>query len=127
MTLYVSLALFRRASQDTFMPPRKEACDSLTQARKAAARYWTNRMTAGDKIQRIYVFSVSRGLIEVSECKPRDGRTNMWVNYMKQPGELAAEGHMAAALAELGVDVDRAPTPLPDVLEVNGVVYRREI
>lgn len=127
MAIFVSLALFKRAGQLTYRPPRIEASDSLTQARKAAARFWTANITDPDKIQRVYVLSVDRGLIQVSECKPRDGKANLWVNYMKQPGELAAEAHMAAGLSELGVDVESAPTPLPDVLEINGVVYRREI
>lgn len=127
MTIYVSLALFKRAGQLTFRPPRKEAPGSLTQARKAAARFWSAAIVDPDKIQRVYVLSVNRGLIEVSECKPRGGRSNFWVSYTKQPGELAAESHMAAALTELGVDVESAPLPLPDVLEVNGVLYRREI
>lgn len=127
MTLYVSLAVFKRGGQLTFRPPRKEAPDTLTQARKAAARFWAATIVDPDKIQRVYVLSVNRSLIEVSECKPSGGRSNLWINYAKQPGELAQEGHFAAALSELGIDIERAPAPLPDVLEVNGVVYRREI
>jgi hypothetical protein len=127
MTLYVSLAVFKRNGVPTFRPPRKEAPDTLTQARKAAARYWSASIVEPDKIHAIYVMAVNRGLIDVSECNPRVARRSPWVSYTKQAGELAEEGHFAAALTELGIDIERAPSPLPDVLEVNGVLYRREI
>lgn len=127
MTLHVSVALFRRDGRPTFKTPRKEASDNITQARKAAARFWRGNIRDPDKLQRIFVVSASGNAISVSECTERTGLTNRWTEQALSAAQANEQPHLAVCLTELGIDPDRAPPPMPDVLEINGVVYRREI
>lgn len=123
MTLFVSVALFRREGRMTFRAPRKEANSEITQARKSASRYWNNMIREPDKLAKVIVVNCTGQIVQVSE---HDGGRR-WVDYNMGLAEAAAQPHLAACLGELGVDAEKAPPALPDVLEINGVVYRREI
>ncbi len=126
MTTHVSVALFRRNGQMTFKPPRKEAGDNVTQARKSAARFWRGNIQDPDKLDRIVVVTTAGSVVTVSERNAKSDRSK-WVETRMTPRQASGFPHIAACLAELGVDPNRTPPEIPDVLEINGIVYRREI
>lgn len=123
MTLYASAALFRRDGRMTFRSPRKEASAIVTQARKSASRFWRNSVRDPDKLAKVVVVSCQDNVAHVAEHT--GGR--QWVEYAMTVSEAAQQPHLAACLVELGVDAAKAPPALPDTLEINGIVYRREI
>lgn len=123
MTLFASAALFRRDGRMTFKAPRKEATPIVTQARKSASRFWRSAIQEPDKLAKIVVVSCHDRTVHIAEHS--GGRR--WVEYALPVAEAAQQPHLAACLIELGVDVTKAPPALPDTLEINGVIYRREI
>jgi hypothetical protein len=123
MTPFASVALFRRDGGTVFKAPRKEPCQDKTQARKAASRFWRGNITEPDVLAKIILVHAAGRMIHISERATAGG----WVNYSLDPTEAAKAPHLAACLAELGIDLASAPPPMPDVLEINGVIYRREI
>lgn len=128
MTPFASVALFRRDGKMTFKAPRKEAPNTETQARKASARYWNGAIRSPDKLVKTILVRVRPGaaivdIAERSTARPREP----WVVFAVDLSEAMKQPHLAACLAELGVDTSAAPAPMPDVLEVNGIIYRREI
>ena len=129
MTLFVSVPLFKRAGQMTFRPPRKEVSDSSTHARKTAARFWAAAIREPDKLAKVFVVSANSLKITIAERSftATGNRWNPWVEYTMTPAEAAAQPHLAVCLAELCIDPAKAPPPLPDVVEINGAIYRREI
>lgn len=129
MSLFVSVALFRRNGQPTFRPPRKEASDTSTHARKTAARFWGGAIQEPDKLTKVFVVRADSIRVTVAERSftASSNRWNPWVEYALTPAEAADQPHIAACLAELGIDPTKAPPPLPDVIEINGAIYRREI
>ncbi|TIW56703.1 MAG: hypothetical protein E5V54_11330 [Mesorhizobium sp.] len=124
MTPFASVALIRRNGQIVFRPPRKERPADVTQARKAAMRYWAGHLATGDALVRVILVREFAGKLEISERGPAD--TN-WKGYSREIAGAEAEPHIAACLGELGIDASAAMPPLPDVLNINGFVYRREI
>ena len=129
MTTYTSVPLFLRNGQLTFRPPRKEASDSSTHARKAAARFWNGAIQEPDKLSKVFVVRADSRRVIVSERSftATGNRWNPWLERSMTVAEAEAQPHLAACLAELGLDPAKAPPPMPDVLEINGVIYRREI
>lgn len=128
MTPFASTALFKRNGQSTFFPPRKEISAPATQARKSASRHWNNRMGENDRLSKIILVQCTGQLIYVAERSyTANGPARNWVEYHISHADALAQGHLAACLKELGVDPSRAPAPMPDTLEINGVIYRREI
>ena len=129
MTLFVSVPLFRRNGQSTYRAPRKEASGSSTHARKTAARFWNAAVREPDKLLKVFVVSADGYRVSVSERSftATGNRWNPWIEQIMTPVQAAAHPHLAACLAELGIDPSKAPPPMPDVLEINGVIYRREI
>lgn len=127
MTLFASIALFRRGGEIVFKPPRKEPSDTRTQARKSAARFWNGNITEPDVLSKVILVEAGGPLIRISERAVTGGRDRPWVDFHLHPGEAAKQSHIAACLAELGVDPESGPPPLPETLEINGVIYRREI
>lgn len=126
MTPFASVAMFKRAGKTMFLPPRKELVADATQARKAASRYWNNRITGDDVLTRVVLVRASGPLIEISErAYTAAGPSRNWLTYTADAAD--AVGHIRACLAELGVDPERAPPPMPETLEINGILYRREI
>ncbi|MDK2769951.1 MAG: hypothetical protein KYX69_19810 [Sphingomonas sp.] len=123
MTPFASVALFRRNGSVVFKAPRKESSAEKTQARKSASRFWSGSIVEPDKLTKLVVLAVGGGLVLIGERQP--GRA--WMEYRMTPAEAAKQPHLAACLSELGVDADQAPPPLPDTLEINGAIYRREI
>ncbi len=123
MTLYASVALFRREGRMTFKAPRKEASGIVTQARKSASRFWNAAIQEPDKLMKTAVVHCTGNTAHIAE----NSGTRRWVEYKLSLAEAATQPHLAACLVELGVDAKKAPPPMPDVLEINGVVYRREI
>jgi hypothetical protein len=123
LTLFVSVALFSRNGQMTFKRPRKEVNQIVTQARKSASRFWNAAIIEPDRLLKVVVVCCHDGITHVSENT--GGRR--WVEYVKPYAEAAEEPHLAACLAELGVDPTKSPPAVPDVLEINGFIYRREI
>lgn len=124
---YASAALFRRNGQATYRPPRKEPFKDQTQARKAAARYWRGNITAPDKLLKIVLVSVDRQTVHVHERAHNASAEHPWTETRMQLAQAFEQTHIAACLHELGVDPETAPPVMPDVLEINGVIYRREI
>ncbi|TIR70166.1 MAG: hypothetical protein E5X15_26510 [Mesorhizobium sp.] len=124
MTPFASVALFRRNNGVVFKPPRKERPEDTTQARKAAMRYWAGHITAPDVLVKVILVREFAGKLEISERGPND--TN-WIGYDREIKGAEGEPHIAACMAELGIDASMAMPPLPDVLNINGFVYRREI
>ncbi len=127
MTPFLSIALFKRAGAVRFRPPRKEHGASITQARKAASRFWSGTLPDTDTLLKIIVAREIAGRLEISERDMTDGRDKPWVEYSQDVAHAAKEAHLAAILSGMGIDPASAPPPVPDVLIVNGFVYRREI
>ena len=123
MTAFATTALFRRNGQMTFRHPVKQVQDNITQARKSAARLWQGAIKAPDKLARIIVVHGDTQRIGLSERTPA-GR---WVETFIPATVAAEQPHLAACLKELGIDLASAPPSLPEVIEINGAIYRREI
>lgn len=124
MTPYASVALFRRNGSVVFKPPRKERPDEITQARKAAMRFWAGHMGNADVLVKVILVREVGGKLEISERAPSDP---LWKGYSREIRGAEGEPHIAACLGELGIDASAAPPPMPDVMTINGFVYRREI
>lgn len=125
MTPFVSVALIKRDGEIVFRRPRKERPDQATQARKAAARYWNRTLASDDRLIKVIVLRERAGIVEIGERASAD--PGPWVEYTTDVSEAFQSPHLAACLGELGIDADHAPPPVPDVLVINGAVYRREI
>lgn len=125
MTPYTSVALIRRDGQIVFKRPRKERPDEATQARKAAARYWRRTIATGDKLVKLIVLREFDGVIEIGERASAD--PGPWTEYTSSATDCMREPHLAACLAEIGISAEFTPPPVPDVLVINGQVYRRDI
>lgn len=121
---FVSTALFRREGAVLFRPPRKEFHRDPTQARKAAARFWNGAVKAPDLLRKIILVSRHGEKIEVAE---RIASERRWQVDRMSPREAEDIPYLAACMTELGVDPHRAQPPMPDILEINGVIYRRDI
>lgn len=122
MTPFASVALFRRNGSVVFKAPRKEASDTATQARKSASRFWSGNIQEPDKLTKIVLVQWIGKAAHVSE---RQGQH--WIEYRIDHAEALKQPHLAACLSELGIDPDNAPPTMPDTLEINGVIYKREI
>lgn len=127
MTLFASVALFKRGNGIVFKAARKEPNPNVTQARKSAARYWTGNIVEPDVLTKIVLVQVTGQLIYVAERATNSGRDRPWVEYHLQHADALKHSHIAACLAELGVDTTAAPPLMPETLEINGIIYRREI
>lgn len=127
MTLFASVALFQRGGKIVFKAPRKEPNTNRTQARKSAARYWRGNIAEPDVLSKVILVQACGDAITVSERAVNAGRDKPWTDIRLHPKEAAKQAHLAACLTELGVDPEAVPPPLPETLEINGVVYRREI
>ena len=128
MTLYASAAIFRRDGKNTYRPARKEASQISTQARKSAARHWANVIQDPDRLLKVFTVCQDGALLRVSE-RMFNGQVppRPWIERQMTVQEAADHPHLASCLAELGIDPQKSPPPMPDVLEINGVIYRREI
>lgn len=125
MPLFASVAMFRRNNGIVFLPPRKEPSDTATQARKSASRFWNGRAVNGDVLVKIALVETMGPLTAIHE---RDvSRDRPWVAYHRPHAEAAKQSHIAACLAELDIDPAEGPPAMPETLEINGVIYRREI
>lgn len=122
MTPFASVALYRRKTGVVFKPPRLERPYDLTQARKAAMRFWAGNASADEILDTVFVIREVDGRLEISA---RTGST--WIKMAADISRAAREPHLNAAMEELGIDIAAAPPPIPDVLTINGFVYRRDI
>jgi len=127
MPLYASVCLFRRNGQTTYRPPRKEPFEQQAQARKAAAKYWRGNIQEPDRLDRVVLVNVDRTTVHVAERPKSASIGRPWVEHSMQIAEALEQPHLAACLAELGIDAERAPVVMPEILEVNGIIYRREL
>ncbi|MGJ5032290.1 hypothetical protein ACQR1I_36010 [Bradyrhizobium sp. HKCCYLS2038] len=127
MTPFASVALFRRDGATVFKAPRKEPSGHKTQARKSASRFWRGNIGGADVLTKIVLVQQSGSAIQIAERATVNGQDRPWVEYRLDHAEALKAPHLAACLAELGVDPSAAPPAMPDVLEINGVIYRREI
>lgn len=123
MTPYASVALYKRNGAIVFRPPRKERPDSATHARKAAMRYWRGMASKSDQLVRVIVAREFDGRLEIAE---RTTAERAWKEFNMDIAQ-ANEPHLAAIMAELGIDPEAAPPTVPDVLVINGQTYRRDI
>lgn len=126
MQQFASVALFRRNGQMTFRAPMRQNHDNVTQARKAASRVWNGAIRAPDKLVKIVVVHREGLLVNVSE-KAISAPSGQWIQDFLPPAKAAEQPHLAACLKELGINPAEMPPPMPDVLEINGAIYRREI
>lgn len=127
MTLFASVALFRRGDGIVFKPPRKEPSPNKTQARKSASRFWTGNITEPDRLNKIVLVQPIGQTIYVCERAINARRDRPWLEFRIDAAEAFKQPHLAACLHELGVDAAQAPPSLPETLEINGMIYRREI
>ncbi len=127
MTPFASVALFRRNGGTVFKAPRKEPSAHKTQARKSASRFWSGNITSPDVLAKIVLVQCSGRLVEIAERATVNGQDRPWVEFRLDHAEAIKSPHIAACLSELGVDPASAPPPMPDVLEINGVIYVRQI
>lgn len=127
MTPFASVALYRRGSEIVFKQPRKERPDEITQSRKAASRHWQQAATKTDKLVKVILVREIAGKLEISERMVNDKRDNPWIEFRADLADAAREPHLAACMRELGIDPNTVPPPLPDVIVINGVTYRRDI
>lgn len=123
MTPFASVALIRRNGKTVFKPPRKERPADVTQARKAAVRYWRGAMSNGDVLAKVIVLREFAGKLEISES----ATLGAWTGHAAEIATAAREPHLAACLGELGILATDAAPPVPDVLVINGFTYRRDI
>jgi hypothetical protein len=124
MTPFASVALFKRSGEIVFKPPRKERPADLTQARKAAMRFWSGNLSSGDVLVKVILLREFAGRLEISEGT---GEGKPWICYAETPANAARVIHLSAAMAELGIDPNAEPATVPDVLVINGLTYRRDI
>lgn len=127
MTPFASIALFKRNGAIVFKPPRKERPADVTQARKAAMRYWRGALASGDVLSKVIVLREAQGRLEISERASNGGVDKPWIGFNAEIATAAREPHLAACMAELGIAAGDMPPPLPDVLVINGFTYRRDI
>lgn len=127
MTPFASVALIRRNGNIVFKPPRKEQPTEATQARKAAMRFWRGGLANGDALVKVIVVREFGGRLHIGERANGGSAEKPWIEYERDIPGAMGEPHLAACVSELGIDPASAPPPMPDVLEINGVVYRREI
>jgi len=127
MPVFASVALIRRNGATVYKPPRKERSATETQARKSAARFWCGHIADPDVLLKVVLVSAAGPLIQIAERAAAGGRDQPWVSYQLHASEAVKQPQVAACLSELGIDPDAAPPLLPDTLEINGVIYRREI
>lgn len=123
MTPFVSVALIRRDGEIVFRRPRKEGPEIVTQARKAAARFWSRTVASNDTLTKVIVLRENGGIIEISE-RPGAGR---WTEYTASVQEAFQSPHLAACLGEIGIAPGFAPPQMPDVITINGFLYRRDL
>lgn len=123
MPLISSVALFQRNGQITFKRARKEASDEITHARKSASRFWRGNIAAPDRLLSVFTVHVSSGTAHIAERR-MTGRA--WITYAARVSEVT-QPHILACINELGVDASKQPVGLPETLEINGIVYRREL
>ena len=126
-SIYASVALIRRNGGIVFRPPRKEAPTDGTQARKAAQRHWNRTLASGDILEKVVLVREHNGRLEISE-RPRNGRKEKpWVSFCRDIETTQDEGHIAACVKELGIKPRADMGAMPDTLEINGIIYRREL
>lgn len=127
MTPFASVALFRRGGGIVFKAPRKEPSPEKTQARKSASRYWRGNIVEPDVLTKIILVQHDGRTVHIAERATNNGLDRPWVEHRLDADTALKTPHLAACLSELGVDPASVPPPMPDVLEINGVIYRREI
>lgn len=124
MTPFASVALINRNGAKVFKPPRREGCADATQARKAASRYWSGTIASPDRLVSVALVRIDSRAVHVAE---RDLSRRRWIEQRYAYADAAQMPHIAACMGLLGVDPASAPPLMPDVLEINGIIYRREI
>jgi len=127
MTPFASVALFRRNGGTVFKAPRKEPSSHKTQARKSASRFWRGNIVEPDVLTKIVLVQHDGRTVHVAERATVAGQDRPWVEYRLDADTALKTQHIAACMSELGIDPADVPPPMPDVLEINGVIYRREI
>lgn len=127
MTPFASVALFRRNGGIVFKAPRKEPSDHKTQARKSASRFWRGNIVEPDVLTKIILVQHDGRTVHVAERATVAGQDRPWVEYRLDADDALKSQHIAACMSELGIDPAEVPPPMPDVLEINGIIYRREI
>jgi len=129
MTKIVSVALFKRDGALTFRPPRKERSSDQYNARKSAMRYWNGKTQAPDKLVKVIIITkVEHGTVYFAERSPQVGKIRPWLEDKIPLEDAANQPHILACLHEMDIDLNKRPvTAMPDTLEINGIIYRREI
>jgi len=126
MTPYASTCLFKRDDQLRFRSARRENSTEETQARKSATRFWRNVIKQPDTLEKIVIVRVQAGspVLEIAE---RDPVGRSWRLAKMEISLAAEEPHLMSCLEALGVDPKASPPPMPDVMEINGFIYKREL
>lgn len=124
MTPFASVGIYANSNGTIYKGPRKERPLDLTQARKAAMRHWAKEERNNERLVRVVLAREINGTLEISEKTPGERH---WLHYTSEIQSITGDPHLMAILAELGIDQNAAPPPLPDVLVINGHTYRRDI
>ena len=119
MITFVSTAICDNKDGSTYFQPKREVVADLTQARKAASRFWAGRVRhSKNELEKIVLFELA-GLQARFHEKSIDGN---WVAYTP-PDELLS---YQQSLIDLAGGLPNRNPPMPQVLEINGVIYERK-
>jgi len=123
MPHYVSTALMLEDGALVFRAPRHEHVKSETQARKAAARYWGGIARRHGAVPvRFFIAEKSAGRITIAE---RAMSERHWRCFPAPDVNESSEPHVEALVSALGGVAPSTQIPMPDELEINGVLYQR--
>ena len=119
MTLISTAVFTDETGLRRYFEPRRERDMNITQARKAASRFWGRRVrAAGHRLERICL--VESCGVTVRAHEKVDDR---WLCFA--PPE-DAPGYLHACLTLSGTRPSQAFLP-PPTLEINGYVYRLDV
>ncbi|MEP3278700.1 MAG: hypothetical protein ABJN26_25170 [Stappiaceae bacterium] len=119
MTLISTAVFMEETGLRRYFEPRREHNMNITQARKAASRFWGRRVReAGHQLERICLVECSG--VSVRTHEKVDDR---WLCFA--PPE-DAPGYLNACLTLAGWRASQVFLP-PPTLEINGYVYRLDV
>ncbi len=107
--------------------PRARSRARTRPRRKSASRFWRGNIVEPDVLTKIILVQHDGRTVYVAERATVAGQDRPWVEFRLDADTALKTQHIAACMSELGIDPADVPPPMPDVLEINGVIYRREI
>lgn len=122
---FASTALIPDDGRLVAAEPRAEIGPSETQARKAASRFWNGPAGVGA----VSILVVERRDASIILHERPAGRRDRrpWRTTPMTIAAARAHPRIRSCLAMLGAPPDQAAAAMPETLEINGIVYRRDI